>query len=447
MHGLLPYRDYWLLYGPASGIVIAIPTLVFGPSVELLRIVGLAVLCAESLVAYKLARVWAAPGPAVALTVSALVMLPAMLGLDASAWLVAMTLALLAIYISVGTRRSGLLVGVLAGLTVLARLDVGAYALAAMLLVRDRRQVLIGFGIIVVPFISFLVATTPIAALVEELIWYPIVGPRQFRGLVGPEAALGQPAAAMLTIPLVVIPRLAIVLAIAKLVVAAARRRWSPGCTRILGLAAFASACQLQTLGRADFEHFAQAAAPAILLWSVWFPSARPRPIRFAVLSMTVAACVVVGLVGHRFHADTRTYDQNLRSASSWIRSATSPEDRVFVGLTAHRYTVLNPLIVYYLADRGPAVHDTMFNPGVTNTDWAQTRMIADLERSNARYLVLDRTFAEQRETTADGSTPGSTLLDEYIREHYRTVCDLETLVIQARNDLSDPPSCPPAAL
>src|SRR5262245_25472546 len=26
LHGLLPYRDYWLLYGPLSGLVLALPT-------------------------------------------------------------------------------------------------------------------------------------------------------------------------------------------------------------------------------------------------------------------------------------------------------------------------------------------------------------------------------------------------------------------------------------
>ena len=446
LHGLFPYRDYWLLYGPLSGIVVAFPTFVFGPSIELLRVVGLILLTVEAVVAFRLANVWAAPAPAVALSVSAVVLLPAMLGLDASAWMVAMTLALLAVYLSVGTRRSGLLVGILVGVAFLSRLDVGAYALAGTLVVRDRRAVLAGFSLVAVPFVALLLASTPPATLIEQLLWYPLVGTRQFRGLTGSDGWLGQPAALLLAVPLILVPRLAIALAAMRLIRVAVRGTWSAESTTLLGLVVFASACQLQTLGRADFEHFAQAGAPAILLLSVWFPVARPRAFRFTMLSTAVAACVVVGLVGSRLHADTTAYDQNLRSASSWIRSATSPQDRVFVGLTTHRYTVLNPLIVYYLADRGPAVHDTMFNPGVTNTDWGQTRMIADLERSNAPYLVLDRALAEHRETSADGGAPGSTLLDEYLHKNYRTVCDLGTLVIQARTDESASPACPSAA-
>ena len=445
LHGLLPYRDYWLLYGPASGLLVAIPTWVFGPSLEVLRIFGLAALCVQALITFRLSRIWAAPGPAVALTIAAVVMLPALLGLDASAWLVAMTFALLAIYLSVGTGRSGVVVGVVVGLAFLSRLDVGVYALVATLLVRDRTKVLIGFAVIAIPFIACLVATTPVAALVEQLVWYPIVGPRQFRGLVDPGIAIGQTAATLLTLPLILIPRLAIVLAIIRLAREAVQRRWSAASTGLLGLVAFAAACQLQTLGRGDFEHFAQAAAPAILSLSVWFPSARMGASRFAVLAGTVAGCVVVGLVGHRFHADS-AYDHNLRAASAWIRSATRTDERIFVGLTSNRYTIANPLIVYYLADRAPGVRDTMFNPGVTNTDWGQARMVADLASSDTPFLVLDRVFAEQHEMTPDGRTPGSTRLDEYIGAHYRAICDMGTLVIMARNDRPEPSRCPDAS-
>ncbi len=35
LHGLLPYRDYWLLYGPLSGFLLAIPTAFLGPSIAL----------------------------------------------------------------------------------------------------------------------------------------------------------------------------------------------------------------------------------------------------------------------------------------------------------------------------------------------------------------------------------------------------------------------------
>ena len=444
LHGLLPYRDYWLLYGPLSGFLLAIPTALLGPSIELTRGFGFVLFCCEAVVAYRLARVWAARVPAIALSVSAVVMTPAMTSLDLSAWPIAMTFALAALYVSIGTGRSGIVIGLLVGFAFLSRLDVGAYALLSVLVVRDRRAVLLGFALIAIPFVAFALATTAPSSLFEQLIWFPLVGTRQFRSLPGPEVMFGQPTAALLSLPLLLLPRIAIAVGAIRLALIAAQGRRDPRFTGSLALVVFAASCQLQTLGRADVEHFSQAATPGLLLFALWFSTARPNLVRFSALTAITAAAMVVGLIGHRLHPDALGYDRTLIATSDWVRAATNPEDRIFVGLTSHRYTVRNPLIVYYLADRAPGVHDTMFNPGVTNTDWGQTRMVGDLERTAAPYLVLDRPSAGASEPCNDSRIPGSTMLDDYITAHYHTVCDLGSLVIQARNDLLRPaPPCP----
>src|SRR6266542_1652322 len=50
LHGDLPYRDYWLLYGPLSGWLATAPTALFGPSAVLARLIGLAVIAAHAVV-------------------------------------------------------------------------------------------------------------------------------------------------------------------------------------------------------------------------------------------------------------------------------------------------------------------------------------------------------------------------------------------------------------
>jgi hypothetical protein len=444
LHGLLPYRDYWLLYGPLSGFLLAIPTAILGPSVELTRALGFAMICLEAAAAYGVARVWAARGPAIALAVSAVVMVPALTSLDTSAWPIAMLLALAALYLQIGTRRSGLAVGLLLGLAFLSRLDVGVYALAGALVVRDRRAVALGFAVIALPAIVFAVATTGVDPLIEQLIWFPLIGTRQFRALPGPEALLGQPLAALLEIPLLILPRMAIALAVARVVWLRVRRQPEATELGLVGLIVFATLCQLQTLGRADAEHFSQAVTPAILLLAIWFRDARPNLARFAALAGITATCLVVGLVGHGLHTAGAGYARTVIAASDWVHAATTRDERIFVGLTSHRFTVNDPLIVYYLADRTPAVRDDLFNPGVTNTDWGQTRMVADLQRTLPPYLVLDRPAADYRESSNDSRFPGSTLLDTYLAANYHVVCDMGAFVIQGRNDLDRPaPPCP----
>ena len=209
LHGLTPYRDYWLLYGPLSGLAVALPTAVLGPSVELIRVVGLVVFLAQAAIAYLIARVWTRPPVAALIAVMAVVMLPPFLGLELSAWVLALTCALGALYVSIATRRPGWWVGLLVGLAFAARFDVGLYALLAVLVVRDRRDVLLGFSVVALPILILAVATTDLGSLWEQLIWYPVIGQRQFRGFPGPEAQYGS-AAILLEIPLLIVPRVLI---------------------------------------------------------------------------------------------------------------------------------------------------------------------------------------------------------------------------------------------
>jgi hypothetical protein len=447
LHGLLPYRDFWLLYGPLSGFILAVPTALAGPSVELNRLVGTGLMCVQAGVVFGIASAWVPTRPAMAIAIASVVMYPALLGLEVSSWMVALTLAFVGIWIAISNGRGGALVGVMVGFALLARLDLGAYGLLAALAFPDRRSTIAGFSMVAVPFALFILATTSVASLIEQLIWYPIVGPRQFRGLPGPDAVIAQPAAVLLSLPLVVLPRGAIVVAAAWLVLqqklgTSVRDRRS-----IVSILAFATLCQLQTLGRADIEHYAQASTPALLLLAVPYREVRAGLPRFTVFAALVAMCLVVGLLSLKYVATERlsSEDQSVLIASAWIQAATDPEDPLFVGLTSNRYTVNNPLLIYYLAGRRSGVHDAMYNPGVTNTDWAQRRMVDDLERTQTEYLVLDRAHADLHEPFNESRIPGSTLLDTYIEANYQTVCDLVTLVILRRVGAgpAPTPACP----
>ena len=97
------------------------------------------------------------------------------------------------------------------------------------------------------------------------------------------------------------------------------------------------------------------------------------------------------------------------------VRSNTAPDEPVFVGLTSHRHTVLNPLLIYYLADRRSGVHQAMFNPGITNTESVQRGMAASLDATSTRVLILDSQAAQIAEVENQSSVPGSTFIDSYI--------------------------------
>ena len=431
LHGQLPYRDYWLLYGPLGGWLLAIPTAIAGPSVLLMQLSGLAVALGQAAIGYLLVRRWAGHFVSLLVGVAAACVPPLFLGLSLAAWSLGLLLALIALYLIFETTASPWLAGFVLGLAFLTRLDVGGYALLAAMAGRNRAQVLAGIALTVAPVLALLLATTPPAWLFDQLVWYPLVAQRQFRGLSGADAFVGSGAGWILLVPTVVVPRLAILAALIGIVLTRPRPR------SLIALTAFAILCQFQTLNRPDLPHQAQAALPGILLVGWWFRGGPLRLPRLGALAAVTAACVVVSLLSFGWLTIGRdaTYDTALLRAIAMVRRETARDEPIFVGLTSHRYTVVNPLIGYYLADRRAGTRYTLFNPGITNTAPVQEEMASQLAASGTRYLLLDRTYAE----FSQGATPGATVLDDFIARSFVVRCDLGPVVIMVRADVAPP--------
>jgi hypothetical protein len=436
LHGLVPYRDYWLLYGPLSGFLLAPPTAVFGPSILLIRLAGLGAIGLTALCAYLIAARTTVPFAATLIALCAALLAPSVMGLELTAWSFAMALSLVALYLRLDD-RSPVLVGVLVGLVFLTRLDMGGYLLLACLILPRRHGLLGGFALIAIPFGLAVLATTPLPSVVQQLIWYPIVGPRQFRGIPGMGALISPTEAALLTIPLVLVARGAILAAIVRVVTVRLPRSG-------VALLVFALACQLQTIGRGDAQHLALASAPAFLLFSFWIgPSVAARRV------LAVVAAVCLGIATFEFVGNSlpnAAYDSAVSRSVGVVDVVTDRDQPIFVGLTSNRFTFDNPLLVYYLADRAAGTSVTMYNPGVTNTDAMQAVMVGQLDRSGTDVLVLDDLWADHFEPQNDSRIPGSTILDAYISTNFRVLCDFGDLWVEVRTGATGIPArCPVA--
>ena len=439
LHGLLPYRDYWLLYGPLGGYLLTPVTALFGPSLDLVRVCGLIVVFAQGGTAFVIVRAWAEPAAAMLIAIAAALLPAALIGIEFSPWALAMTFSLAGLYFAGRPANRPLVAGLLLGLAFASRLDVGAYALVAAVLMRDRRWILAGFALVAVPTVAASLLTTPITNLVEQVIWYPLLGLRQYRSLPGLEWEIPFPVvAAFVSIPLVLIPRTLIVGSTIRLLLA------HPRDGLIVAVTVFALLSQLQTLGRADIHHFSQAATPALLLLGTFLaPARRLSPVVLAVPIALVVSVIVLGIGAGFIHSgDPR--DGDLERAARATTALTARDEPIFVGLSANRYTFVNPLVAYYLADRRPGTTFTLFNPGVTNTDAVQARMVAELTASRTRVMLLDAKFSESFESVNESRTPGSTLLDDYITAGFRRVCTFGDYWLMARSDPGQPiPACP----
>jgi hypothetical protein len=430
LHGLVPYRDFWMLYGPLTGYLAALVGLLLAPSATTVQLVGLALVASQAAAGYVLQRcLRVTPMAALLVAIVSAAASSSLVGLEISAWQCAVIAALVALAVAslVETPRAPLLAGAIVGLSLLFRQDVGLYGLVAVLVACRSVRPLIGWSLVVGPAALILVAIVPLDALYEQLVWYPIVGPRVYRAVPDPLSLASGPAAVLLMVIFVWGARASI--AAAAVLAFAARD------TARTGLIIFALLCQLQALGRGDFYHFAQAAGPAFLcLGAVFRPRAAGR--RWgsgAVWAVVALLAVVAATVTRGSIADAASYQASVGQAVAYVRQNTSRTQPIFVGLTSNRYTYANPLIVYYLADRPPGVRDTMYNPGITNRDATQAQMIADLNGSGTRYLVLDRLLAAACEPVNASCEPGSSRLDEYIAAQFQIAADFGDIVVMVR--------------
>jgi hypothetical protein len=439
LHGALPYRDFWWLYGPGAPVVAAIPTALLGPSVGLLRLLGLALVAVQGGLIYftlrprlpHLAAALFAIGPTTAAVY--------VVGLDITAWSVGLTLAMFGLVLHIQGPNRSLAAGLLIGAAFAARLDVGSYALLASLIFGSRRSLLVGFALVAVPVITIGIATAPLADLFDQLVVYPIIGPRQFRSLPLPD--VDSVAALEAFIAFVILPKIAVLIGGVRILSGRDRSRG------LVLLTAFAGLCQLQTLGRADLYHQAQAAIPGYLLlgWAgsnvlhrVREPISRPRAFArlgaFALVSSSIALTFLFGALSVPA-AERGPLPPDERALIAAIRTLDANTDRdesVYVGLTNHRFTFVNDMLAYYLADRRSGVRVAMFNPGVTNTDGVQSAMASDLSRNGIAILLLDDQWANFAEPQNRSSIPGSTILDQYISSRYHLACDYGSIRILA---------------
>ena len=111
--------------------------------------------------------------------------------------------------------------------------------------------------------------------------------------------------------------------------------------------------------------------------------------------------------------------DGNRIQTVNYLDEHTGPEDYLYVGLSHHDRIRVGDSILYYAAQRIPAVHWTQFDPFLENRADIQLDMIRDLEKNRPPYIVLDSEFELTFEPNGSSISTHVHLLDDYISEHY----------------------------
>ncbi len=112
--------------------------------------------------------------------------------------------------------------------------------------------------------------------------------------------------------------------------------------------------------------------------------------------------------------------------------AAQDPAKTIFVGTNRHDRVHSNPLLIYFLSDTTSGTYFHHFDPGITTELQYQQRIIDDLNASKTLLIVLWRTELPNEPNLSQQSS-GVMLLDDFLREKYRTISSTSLFEIRGR--------------
>ncbi len=482
LHGAIPNKDFLNLYGPGSVWLLAGVYKVFGVGIMVERTVGLIQLAGAAVGTALLVRWWGHATAATAVVLSAMFLAPTM-QLTAIPWMGAMALGLLAAAALVQARHdSGLgrdhtaarwavVGGVLAGLAILYRIDLGlAVVLAGTAALwglprRPVRAALLGLACGLAPYAVHVALAGP-GTVVRGLIVDPVFHlrsarrlpvPPDFSHLHGVERVIGLVdrwwPLPRLTPPHQLFVWFVLLAAITPVVIVIAllATRREPRALRprvLLVGSLFALGVFPQAVQRADGIHFAWVSsvlvalvpAAVVELARMLHPRWRPSHVAIAASALVIAACTVtlptytarryIALVqdsthrahtvaivneGRTFYSGDRQFAHSIEALLHTVEQSAKPGSRIIVGNTDMRRVPYNDSFLYYLLPQyQPGTRFIEFEPGITNR--RGTVLTREMQRADV-FIASDRwlTWDEPNSSMKPGDPgPRRVLLEEF---------------------------------
>ena len=462
--GDMPYRDFWTIYAPGQFYALAGVYGMFGFSLIVGRVFTALMLVGAVIAVFTLAarRGGRAVG-ALAMMLAAVWVssfegrTPAM---PCSVLLSLVSCVALLAFAEARRGRDAVLAGVLTGLAVLYRHDIGVYTAIAqgvVLLavegagpVRDRLRGVVAYAVggftVLGPALVCLLLVVPADVLLRDLVSFPA---RVYPAV----RSLPYPAPGLQTMAFYFTP----------LMCAVCLARYRLRSARVLLFVLMGLLFMGQAAVRSDVTHLFPAMFPGILLFGfltgdmrnahafrsgVWGGAARwvylAMPALCAVTflrPLTFQLVNVVGLArggGSQVVLDRRGKSVRLPSDKEWypdlvryVRNMVPPEESIFVGNRRHDRIAVNDVVLYFLAERACATRYHELHPGMATTAACQRRIVQDLESAGVNTVVLGD--FDNTEPNKGGESSGVRLLDEHIAANFVTVTNFGPYVVMER--------------
>ena len=112
------------------------------------------------------------------------------------------------------------------------------------------------------------------------------------------------------------------------------------------------------------------------------------------------------------------SYDQ--RFLINHLQRTTKPGEMMYLGLSRHDRVFANDVMLYFVMQVNSPTRYHELHPGLVNTPPVQQEMLADLEKYKPNTVVLTDMFEGANEPNDSSKSSGVTILDDYIKSHYK---------------------------
>jgi hypothetical protein len=475
LHGAVPHRDFYALYGPAQFYILAGLYKLFGTSVLVERVwTTIVSACSVAMIFLIVDRV----APRRFAVLAAIVALPwfqstHIYGTAVTPCLAAMLAGL--IFLAPVFGRAGaaprlLGAGMCAGVVMLFRYDVGVAVFGAecMLLavstwferpaVANRLRAIAlglivfgaGFAIVTVPLAIAYAMNGVLPDLFFDVVAFPASAYTRTRGLPLPRLwMLRRDPTEFIGVYLPMILCVAAVPAI----VAAARARRSALQWTLLALVVLDIIWFGKGFVRASVVQMTMALVLCAPLAAVLAQPIRGRGrIGTAIAGAALALCLgetiaseppTLAAIARNLARPPDCHPQpglermacfkvspEERLTVQYVQQHTAPDDPIFIGLDRHDKIFVNNVTLDFAMNRPSATKWHHFDPGLQTSAPIQRQIVGELQRVHPKLVVLDTRWDGISEPNDSALSSGVTLLDDYIRQTYEPVATFGTLTI-----------------
>lgn len=152
---------------------------------------------------------------------------------------------------------------------------------------------------------------------------------------------------------------------------------------------------------------------------------------QFQLEKLSLLSCLdSIGLSNNCFSIDPK-----YKAALMYVAESTEENDYLYIGPSRHDKIYINPIALYFLADRKPFTKWHESHPGLQTTKSIQQKMIGEMASQPPKLIILDSQWDNVSEPNHSSVSSEIYDLDIYISENYFTVQEFGSLKVLKRNE------------